>query len=278
MRYPVDELTPLPSGSLVAIPQIQHDFEPEDPERRAARQTRLVAVKKAFLHSWEGYKQNSWLQDEVCPVSGASHNGFGGWGATLVDSLDTLWIMGLKKEFQVAVSELRKIDFTTTRLDELNVFETTIRYLGGFLSAYDVSGHQYRALLEKAVELGDMLYVAFDTPNRMPITRWDWKNGALGGPQEAAQHSLLAEVGSLTLEFTRLSQLTGDHKWYDAIARVTDQFESSQNNTKIPGLWPVRVDTKHADFTKDITFSLGGMSDSLYELSLIHISEPTRPY
>lgn len=205
------------------------------------------------------------MQDEVGPVSGDSHNGFGGWGATLVDTLDTLWIMGLEKEFTEAVSSLRKIDFNSTPLEELNVFETTIRYLGGFLSAYDVSGQKNKILLEKAVELGHMLYVAFDTPNRMPCTRWDWKNGALGGPQEAARHSLLAEVGSLTLEFTRLSQLTGDHKWYDAIARITDVFEEQQNHTKIPGLWPTMVDTQHADFTRDTTFSLGGMADSLYE-------------
>jgi len=229
------------------------------------RQTRLAAVKEAFVHSWEGYKRNAWLQDEVGPVSGQSNNGFGGWGATLVDSLDTLWIMGLQKEFHTAVSELKKIDFNTTPLDKLNIFETTIRYLGGLMSAFDVSGQHQKVLLERAVELGEMLYVAFDTPNRMPVTRWDWKNGALGGPQEADSHSLLAEVGSFTLEFTRLSQLTGDPKWYDAIARITDVFDTSQNKTKIPGLWPVMLDTMHGDFTKDITFAWSGMSDSLYE-------------
>ncbi|KAK5127981.1 hypothetical protein LTR85_005098 [Meristemomyces frigidus] len=264
-RHPVTNLTTLPSGPLVDIPKIQHDFEPETHERRVERQARLAAVKEAFLHSWAGYTENAWLQDEVAPVSGESHNGFGGWGATLVDSLDTLWIMGLQKDFEVAVSALRKIDFTTTPLNDINVFETTIRYVGGFLSAYDVSGQKHKILLEKAVELGDMLYFAFDTPNRMPVTRWDWKNAALGGSQEAARFSLLAEVGSLTLEFTRLSQLTGDDKWYDAIARITDVFENSQNRTKIPGLWGVMVDTQNADFTRDTTFSIGGMADSLYE-------------
>lgn len=264
-RHPVTNFTSLPSGPLVDIPKIQHDFEPETYERRVERQTRLSAIKEAFLHSWDGYKRNAWLQDELAPVSGESHNGFGGWGATLVDSLDTLWIMGLEKEFGAAVSALKKIDFTSTPLDELNIFETTIRYLGGFLSAYDVSGQKHKVLLEKAEELGEMLYVAFDTPNRMPCTRWDWKNAALGGSQLAARHSLLAEVGSLTLEFTRLSQLTGDHKWYDAIARITNVFEEQQNRTKIPGLWPVMLDTLNADFTRDTTFSLGGMADSLYE-------------
>jgi len=264
-QYPVENLTHLPTGPPSHIPKIQYDFEAETYEQRIKRQARLAVVKEAFLHSWDGYKTNAWLQDEVAPLTGKVHNGFGGWGATLVDSLDTMYIMGLEKEFATAVAELKKIDFTTTPLDEVNVFETTIRYIGGFLSAYDISGQQHGILLEKAIELGEMLYHAFDTPNRMPVTRWDWKNKALGGEQEAARFSLVAEVGSLTLEFTRLSQLTGDHKWYDAIARVTNVFEEQQNLTKIPGLFPTTVDTKNADFTKDIIFTFGGMADSLYE-------------
>ena len=56
----------------------------------------------------------------------------------------------------------------------LMFFGTTIRYLGGFLSTYDLNGNS--VLLHKALELGEMLYVAFDTPNRMPITRWKWES------------------------------------------------------------------------------------------------------
>ncbi|KAK4922069.1 glutamine-dependent NAD(+) synthetase [Elasticomyces elasticus] len=166
-------------------------------------------VRESLLHSWEGYKQHAWLQDEVIPLSGTYNNGFGGWGATLVDTLDTLWIMGLKKEFVVVVAALKKINFSSTPLDTVNVFETTIRYLGGFLSAYDISGAKYPALLEKAVEPGEMLYVAFDTPN---------------------------QIGLLSLEFTRLSQLSGDHKYYDAVQRISDVFEDQQNKMKIPGI------------------------------------------
>lgn len=174
-RYPVLSKVGLPTTSPVPIPRIQHSFERENKADKRERLRRLEAVRKSFLHSWSGYKQHAWLQDEVTPLTGTYKNGFGGWGATLVDSLDTLWIMGLKKDFAIAVSALKSIDFTTSPLDTINVFETTIRYLGGLLSAYDVSGAQYPALLEKATELGEMLYVAFDTPNRMPITHWDWK-------------------------------------------------------------------------------------------------------
>ena len=53
---------------------------------------------------------------------------------------------------------------------------------------------------------------------------------------------MLAELGSLSIEFTRLAQITKEAKYYDAIARITNEFEMWQNNTRIPGLWPKKVD------------------------------------
>jgi mannosyl-oligosaccharide alpha-1,2-mannosidase len=173
-RYPVSSLAPFPTTTPTAIPRIQHEFGIETEHNKAERLHRQAAVKKAFLHSWEGYKKHAWLQDEVTPVTGGFKNGFGQRGATLVDALDTLFILSLEEEFESAVHALKKIDFTTAGVQHLNVFETTIRYLGGLLSAYDLSKAKYSALLHKATELGDMLYAAFDTPNRMPVTRWDW--------------------------------------------------------------------------------------------------------
>src|SRR3954447_10121134 len=76
---------------------------------------------------------------------------------------------------------------------------------------------------------------------------------------------LVSELGSLSLEFTRLAQLTGDEKYYDAVARIGDVFEESQNTTKLPGMWPVSIDAKTPSFKDDNFFTLGGMSDSLYE-------------
>lgn len=76
---------------------------------------------------------------------------------------------------------------------------------------------------------------------------------------------LVSELGSLSMEFTRLSQLTGDPKYYDAIQRISNEFENSQNSTKLPGMWPVRIDASKPSFDDDTLFTLGGMSDSLYE-------------
>lgn len=179
LRYTVASTIALPTGTPTAIPRIQHEFGAETQHNKAERLHRQAAVKEAFLHSWNGYKKYAWLQDEITPVTGGFTNGFGQRGATLVDALDTLAIMGLKEEFEGAVKAVKSIDFTTSAVPHLNVFETTIRHLGGLLSAYDVSEEKHRVLLDKATELGDMLYAAFDTKNRMPIGRWNWEKYVL---------------------------------------------------------------------------------------------------
>ena len=117
----------------------------------------MAAVREALGHSWKGYEEHAWLFDEVAPISGGYRTTIGGWAASIVDSLDTLWIMGMQAEFEEAVSTAATIDFSTTKHLPLNVFETTIRYLGGFLGAYDVSNGKYPVLLEKAKEVGEVI-------------------------------------------------------------------------------------------------------------------------
>ncbi|KAH0548253.1 hypothetical protein GP486_008040 [Trichoglossum hirsutum] len=263
--YPVSSMIPLPTGKKATIPKIQIDSPTESAEAREQREARLKAVKETFVHTWKGYKEHAWLADELAPVSGGNKSTFGGWAATLVDSLDTLWLMDLREEFEAAVEAVKAIDFTRTDAESINVFETTIRHLGGFLAAYDISEEKYPVLLEKAREVGEMLYAAFDTPNRMPVARWDWKGAALGNDQAAQEFTLLAEIGSLSLEFTRLSQLTGDPKFFDAIQRITDQLASQQLHTKLPGMWPILVNARAGNFTAKSFFTIGSMADSAYE-------------
>ena len=262
-KYPVMEFTPLPTRNPVTLPSIQHQFGPESGSDRRKRADRQGAVKAAFQRCWKSYRDRAFLKDELSPLSGLSRQVFSGWAATLVDSLDTLHIMGMEEELQEAINAAVAIDFSSSTEQTVNVFETTIRYLGGFLSAYDLTHNQI--LLDRAVEIGEMLYVSFDTPNRMPVTRWDWEKASEGHPQVAWGITLVSEIGSLSLEFTRLSQLTGNPKWYDAIARITTIFDEQQSKTLLPGMWPVQVDAEHMNFTKDTFFSLGGMADSTYE-------------
>lgn len=88
-----------------------------------------------------------------------------------------------------------------------------------------------------------------------------------GHKQDEQGRVLVSEIGSLSLELTKLSQLTGDIRYYDAVQRISDAFEKGQDSTKLPGMWPITVHMSSLgpSFKEDNSFTLGGMSDSLYE-------------
>ncbi|KAJ6171748.1 CAZyme family GH47 [Penicillium chermesinum] len=227
-RFPVnaDDLIKLPKGQTKSIPKIQAKFKDESTSEKQERVQQLSTVKAEFSHAWAGYKKVAFGHDELRPLSSAVEDPFNGWGATLVDALDTLWIMELKDEFSEAVDMVKKIDFTTSARENIPVFETVIRYL------------------EKAEELAGILMGAFDTPNRMPVLYYRWTPEHVDRPHRASGKAALAEIGSLSLEFTRLAQLTKQDKYYDAVARITNQLENMQDETTIPGLWPMIVNAQ----------------------------------
>lgn len=260
IHYPPASIRPLPTDRPVRFPKVQAS---KFPKITSERESQRQAIKRVFAKCWASYKEKAWMAGELTPITGLYQNPFGGWGATLVDSLDTLWIMGMRQEFDEAVTAAYGIDFTQSQLEQVNVFETTIRYLGGFLAAYDLS--RDARLLRKAVEVGEMLYKAFDTPNRMPVTRWLFRPAAEGERQIADQTVLLAEIGSMTMEFTRLSILTREPKWFDAVQRITDLMAQQQDKTELSGLWPLTVNARDEDFRKGGHFTLGAMADSTYE-------------
>ena len=265
-HYPVHSIIHLPPSKLGKIATVQHAFTKDESIKvKDLQSERRNAVREVFEHAWSGYKSRAWLKDEVAPISGAFRNSFGGLAASLVDALDSLWILGFRDEFEEAVKAVADINFSKSEETIVNVFEYTIRYLGGLLGAFEISERKYPVLLEKAIEMGEMLYAAFDTPNGMPITRWNWTSSAEGQRMEAADGCLVAELASLSLEFTTLSRLSKDNKYYDAIQRITDELQKAQNSTKLPGMWPVVVDARTPSFSGGNTFTLGAMSDSLYE-------------
>jgi mannosyl-oligosaccharide alpha-1,2-mannosidase len=255
----------LPLGKPPPRPSVQHSFGVAPTKAQDEIASRKEAVREVFKRCWESYKNRAWTKDELAPTSGGAKDTFGSWGATLVDSLDTLWIMDMKQEFAEAVDAAIKIDFGPKIDGEINVFETIIRYLGGFLGAYDVSGCHDTRILNKAIEVADMAYASFDTPNRMPVSRWSPKKAVDGEKQLPAESVLIAEAASASVEFTRLSQLTGDMRYFDAISRVTDVLDKQQAKTKLPGMWPISVDMRKPDLTWDGFFGLGAMADSVYE-------------
>ncbi|KAF9877570.1 glycosyl hydrolase family 47 [Colletotrichum karsti] len=259
--HPVsDPFTPLPTGKPLKLPRIQHDYGVTNPHPEAPKRQKVV--RDVFKKSYDSYKRYAWMRDELTPVSAGGKDTFGGWAASLVDSLDTLWIMGFHTEFYAAAEVAAQMDWAKTSEKSANMFETTIRHLGGLLSAYDLSGEV--ALLEKAKELGDMLYMGFDTPNRIPGF-WLNFDDAKNGVQYAGTHDPSASPSSLSLEFTHLAQLTGDMKYYDAVNRISRFLERTQFQSKLPGMWPKMIDFRGERVDTDNGFTLGALADSLYE-------------
>ncbi|GJC77372.1 mannosyl-oligosaccharide alpha-1,2-mannosidase 1B [Colletotrichum liriopes] len=113
-----EHLQKLPITPSVGFPQVKARFPPETSTSAASARN---------------------LSDELITVSGSGRDTFRRWTARLVDSLVTLWVMDIKDEFSDAVAAAVTIDFTKTDWKETNVFATNIRYLGGFLSAFDLS-------------------------------------------------------------------------------------------------------------------------------------------
>lgn len=90
--FPPESITPLPTGRPKTLPQVQ--APPKLFQDTKETREHRAAVKAIFSRSWNAYKEQAWTWDELRPVTGGGKNTFGGWAATLVDSLDTLWIMG----------------------------------------------------------------------------------------------------------------------------------------------------------------------------------------
>ena len=167
-------------------------------ESDALARNRRVHIKNAMKHAWEGYRTEAWGFDELLPLSAGSKDNWGGMAVTMIDSLSTLWLMDLKDEFYEA-RDFVEHELSFADVGVVSVFETTIRSLGGLLSAFDLSGD--RAFLEKADDLGSRLLKSFDSPSGIPYGE-AVVNGvdAYNTPWHSSV-AILSEAGTMQLEF-----------------------------------------------------------------------------
>lgn len=93
LKYPVQSTSALPTAKPLTLPRIQHQFAEQDKSTSKIQAERRDEIKKQFRKCWDNYKEQAWMHDELQPVAGGFKDPFGGWAATLIDALDTLWIM-----------------------------------------------------------------------------------------------------------------------------------------------------------------------------------------
>ena len=197
------------------------------------------SVRDMFDHAYGSYLEYGFPRDELTPLSCSGKDTWGNYSLTLIDTIDTLAVLGKWDEFG------RVIDLVaaTVRFNKdlnVSVFETNIRVLGGLLSAHVMAVSMYStdsiyydpelasstgssavdwkysgALLPMAVDLANRLLPAFDTPTGIPYGTVNLIHGVC--PNETTVTGL-ATAGTLLLEFGVLSRLTGD-PLYEDLAR-----------------------------------------------------------
>ncbi|KAF9335556.1 mannosyl-oligosaccharide alpha-1,2-mannosidase [Podila minutissima] len=222
-------------------------------------ESRKNRVKEAFQDSWSAYRRDAWGKDEYHPISKRGSNMIrNGQGFTIVDSLDTILLMGLDIEFQEAKAWVRD-ELNFDQDGEVNLFETTIRVLGGLLSAYDQSGKD-PVFLNKAVDLADRLMGAFDTDSGIPYASVHLRDKR-GVPSHDRGISSTSEVSTLQLEFKYLSYLTGDDKYWKVAERVMLKMRELEG---LDGLVPIYIDPYSGTYNGG-EIRLGSRGDSYYE-------------
>ena len=186
---------------------------------RPIRDWRAVAkdVRGELLHTWNAYKRLAWGHDHLLPVSGGHGEFFDDAhpvGLTIVEALDTLYLMRLDDELAQGVEWIKdNLDFGAVDAD-VQVFETNIRMVGGLLSGYLAT--RERALLGHARRIADILLPCFErSPTGIPYRFVNPSTGEISGVTNP-----LAEVGTIIAEFGTLSRLTGDTKYYRAAKKA----------------------------------------------------------
>ncbi|XP_053277830.1 mannosidase, alpha, class 1B, member 1b isoform X2 [Pleuronectes platessa] len=223
--------------------------------------SRLETVRESFRHAWKGYKNFAWGHDELRPIS-KSYGEWFGLGLTLIDALDTMWILGLKEEFEEARAWVAT-ELSFNKNVDVNLFESTIRILGGLLSTYHLTGDTL--FLDKAKDIGSRLMPAFNTPSKIPFSDVNIGKGTAHSPRWTSD-STVAEVTSIQLEFKELSRLTQDPQYEAAVAEVMNQVHKLDG--KLDGLVPMFINTNNGQFTHQGIYTLGARADSYYEYLL----------
>ncbi|KAI0751326.1 alpha-mannosidase [Daedaleopsis nitida] len=208
----------------------------------------------------------NWLN----PADVASNDVDGNFSVTLVDALDTFVVLNDQPGFERAVKDV--IDWVSFDVNtKPQVFETTIRVMGGLLSGHQFANRTgqpfhipwYRGeLLNMAYDLGLRLLPAFATPTGLPYSRINLRHGV---PKGESTDTCTAGAGTLILEFGTLSRLTGDDRFEKAAYKA---FFALWNRRSDIGLVGNTVNIFTGLWLHPEISSVGAGIDSFFEYAL----------
>lgn len=267
-------------------------------------EARREKVRDTLIVSWDSYENHGWGMFEqtpghpsrwscstglccwwlICGCAGLDEyhpkakNGKnmvpGGMGWIIVDALDTLMIMNLTSRVQHARSWIHQ-SLQYNQNHDVNTFETTIRMLGGLLSAHylsttypnlapiadDDKGSPGEDLyIEKATDLADRILGAFDSNSGVPFASVNL-NTSDGIPSHADNGaSSTAEATTVQLEFKYLAKLTGEAEYWRVVEKVMQVVDDQHVED---GLVPIFIYADTGKFRGD-NIRLGSRGDSYY--------------
>ncbi|CAL5867683.1 uncharacterized protein PFLUO_LOCUS1902 [Penicillium psychrofluorescens] len=237
---------------------------------------RREKVRDAFVVSWEDYEKNGWGYDEYGPMTNKRRNMVeGGMGWIIVDALDTMILMNLTKPVQHA-REWIHTSLQYNQDHDVNTFETTIRMLGGLLSAHylsikhpelaqitddDVGAPGEDLYIEKATDLADRILGAFDTRSGIPLASVNLNKSEGIPAHNSGGASSTAEATTVQLEFKYMAKLTGESEYWTVVEKVMEVMDDLQPQD---GLVPIFINPDSGKF-KGNEIRLGSRGDSYYE-------------
>ena len=195
--------------------QLGEDPDPTTRERRDF-------VKTMMKNAWTNYVQYAWGKNELRPISQHENNasmfGLSSMGTTIVDSLDTLYIMGMEQEFQHA-REWIKINLDMSKMmGDVSMFDINIRYVGSLLTAFAFTGDNLFKV--KAAHIVDKMLPAFNTPTGIPYALVNMQSGNTKNFEWASGgSSILSDFRTLHIEFAYLSDITGNPVYREKVEK-----------------------------------------------------------
>ncbi|KAF8381581.1 hypothetical protein PRIPAC_70723 [Pristionchus pacificus] len=244
-------------------------------------------VLEMFMHGYDSYMKYAWPADELMPLSCAGRvrgvtpsrgdvdDSLGNFSLTLIDTLDTLIVVGAYDQFEDAVKKV--VDNVRFNTDlTVSVFETNIRVLGGLISGHLMAellrGQQPqrlkwytdRQLLKMAVDLGDRLLPAFNTSSGLPFSRINLRHGMMDHLKRQ-KDTCTACGGTMLLEMAALSRLTGNPVYEEKARKAMDFLWSQRHRSS--DLMGTVLDVHNGAWVRRDS-GIGAGIDSYYEYCL----------
>lgn len=259
---------------------------------------RSEQIENVILQTWFDYKLNGWGKDIYHPINYRTSRNMPisgqplGW--IIIDASDTLLYVHSYSNNQTiretVQNEIEIIaDWCINTLDydidaDVNIFETTIRMLGGLLSSYYLMDTTYNntnysynnnntlksnIFLEKAIDLADRLIPAFNQSiTGIPYSSINLHSGHAKRNHVDIGASSTAEFTTLQLEFKYLSILTGDDKYWKYVESVYKPlYENNNLIDSYDSLIPIYTFPDTGRFYTN-NIRMGSRGDSFYEYLL----------